>query len=325
MNKNRITRYVDQYLLTAVPTALPDARVREVVAHLTDKKHGYKSISYIYALEDKKLVGVVSVKELLQAHVDQKLAEFMAKKLIVAHSHATLAEASVLAIRSGIKAVPVIDRDGNFLGAVGTDTILHTLHQEHVEDLLKIGGIHIVEQKHILEMLGDRIFHLLRIRTPWLILGLLGGLIATMVTGIFETAIANEVALAFFIPVIVYMSDAVGTQTQTLFIRVLALKRISLPHYLLKELGVDLALGVLLGFLVAGFGFIWGKGGGTLAIIVGVAMAINVVIAGAVAILISWGLYARKRDTALGAGPFATVVQDILSLVVYFTVASWLL
>ncbi|OGL66080.1 hypothetical protein A3B21_00735 [Candidatus Uhrbacteria bacterium RIFCSPLOWO2_01_FULL_47_24] len=325
MYKNNTTRYVDQHLLTAIPTFSPDARAREVVSHLTDKKHNFESITYIYILEAKKLVGVISVKEILRAHAETKLSELMTKKLVAVHPHATAERAAITAIQHGIKAVPVTDRQGNFLGIVGTDTILRTLHHEHVEDLLKIGGIQIVEQKHILEMLGDKVSHLLRIRTPWLILGLGGGFIATLVASFFEHAIAQEIALAFFIPVIVYMSDAVGTQTQTLFIRALAVRKISLPRYLLKELAVDIALGLLLGIIIAGFGFVWGKGGVTVAAIVGIAMAINVVIAGAVAILISWILYYYKRDPAVGAGPFATVVQDILSLIVYFSVASLLL
>lgn len=325
MTHSHSTKLVDQHLLTAVPTVEPTSRVREVIGHLTDKKHGFASIGYVYVVEEKKLVGVLSIKELLQAHADQKISELMARQLITVHPQATLERAAITAIQHGIKAVPVVDHGGVFVGVVGTDTILHTLHREHVEDLLKMGGIQISAQKHILEMLTDRVGQLLRIRTPWLLLGLLGGSFATVVTGFFEQAIAAEVALAFFIPVIVYMSDAVGTQTQTLFIRALALRKISLSRYLLKELAVDIALGIMLGGLITGFSWFWSKGGSVVAIIVGLSMAINVVIAGAVAILISWILFRCKKDPAIGAGPFATVVQDILSLVVYFAVASVLL
>lgn len=316
---------VEHNLLTRIPTVLPTTLVREAIAHLTDKKHGFESISYIYVLQDDKLVGVLSVKELLRAHANTKLADLMVRKLATVHPHATAEHAAITAIQHRIKAVPVVDRQDAFVGVVGTDTILHTLHSEHVEDLLRLGGIQIGEQKHILEMLTDRVAHLLRIRTPWLILGLIGGAVATLITGFFEGAIAENVALAFFIPVIVYMSDAVGTQAQTLFIRAIAVRKVSLPRYLAKELAVDVLLGVVLGALIAIFGLLWSKGGGVIPAIVGLAMAINVVVAGTVAILISWLLYVTHRDPAIGAGPFATVIQDILSLVVYFAVASVLL
>lgn len=322
--RNHSEKNAEKCLLTAVPTAAPETPVREVIGHLTDKKHGFKSISYVYVLEEKRLVGVLSVKELLQSPVDKKMLEVMVAKPVTVHAHTTLDQVAITAIAHKIKAVPVVSREGIFLGAVGTDTILHTLHRDHVEDLLKIGGIQIVEQKHILGMLTDKVGHLLRIRTPWLLLGLVGGMIATLIVSFFEHALSKNLALAFFIPVIVYMSDAVGTQSQTLFIRVLAIQKLSLRRYLIKEFFTDVALGILLGLAIALFGAIW-SGAGMIPFIVGIAMAINVVIAGAVAIIISWILYRCKKDPAVGAGPFATVVQDILSLVVYFAVASLLL
>lgn len=318
-------KFVDDHLLTRVPTATPETRVREVVSHLMDKKHAFESITYIYVVEGKQLMGVLSVKELLRAHADKKISDLMVRKLVTVHPHTTLERAAITAIQHGIKAVPVVDRNDAFLGIVGTDTILHTLHHEHVEDLLRLGGIQIVEQKHILEMLSDRVSHLLRIRISWLVIGLIGGLIATTIASLFEHLLTETVALAFFIPVILYMSAAVGTQAQTLFIRALAVKNISVGRYAIKELLVDCMLGVVLGALVAAFGLLWSKGGGVVPAIVGLSMAINVVVAGTVAILISWILHVGKRDPALGAGPFATVIQDILSLVVYFAVASVLL
>ncbi len=319
------TRLVDEHLLTKVPIFSSTIKTREVVDHITDKRHDFESVNYIYLVDNKKLVGVCSVKELLKTPGDTPVLSIAQRKIITTHPHATLERAAILAIQHGIKAVPVQDREEIFLGVVGTDTILQTLHREHTEDLLRMGGVEIVEQKHILEMLSDRIGHLLRIRTPWLVLGLFGGFIATAVTGLFENLLARTVTLAFFIPVIVYMSDAVGTQAQTLFIRVIALRKVSIGQYLIKEFAVDIMLGLLLGTIIAVFGLFWGKGGGIIAVVVGMAMAINVVIAGAVAILISWVLKATKRDPALGAGPFATVVQDILSLLVYFLVATALL
>ncbi len=321
---HKSNRYVDQHLLTAIPTFGPATLVREVIGHLTDKKHGFASVSYVYVLEANKLVGVLSVKELLQSHVDHKISEIMVKELVSVRPNSTLDHVASIAIAHGIKAVPVVDHEGVFLGVVGADTILHTLHHEHVEDLLKMGGIQIAEQKHILGMLTDRVSHLLRIRTPWLLLGLVGGIVATFIVSSFENALSQNLALAFFIPVIVYMSDAVGTQSQTLFIRALALQKLSLRKYLIKEFFVDVALGIILGLLIALFGVLW-DAGGMVPFVVGIAMAINVVIAGAVAILISWILYRCKKDPAIGAGPFATVIQDILSLVVYFGVASFLL
>lgn len=317
-------RLVDQHLLTKVPTFAPDTKVREVVKHLTDKHHQFETISYAYVLDNNKLVGVLSVKELLRSHVDTKLADIMVRKLATVHPHATAEHAAIMAIQHGIKSVPVVDHNGTFVGAVGTDTILHTLHHEHVEDLLRIGGIQITEQKHILEMLSDRIGHLIKIRFPWLFLGLVGGFLATLVVRAFETTLMEKVALAFFMPAVVYMASAVGTQTQTLFIRLMAIKKIGVAQYVGRELVVDGALGILLASAMYIFARI-SSGQLEIALTVATAMFLTILLAGLVAVAIPWLLIRLKRDPALGAGPFATVIQDILSLVVYFAVASVLL
>lgn len=318
------SKLVQDHLLTKIPTFPPDTKVREIVGHLMDKKHDFESIIYIYVLEEKKLVGVLSVKELLRAHTDTKLSDLMARQVVTVHPHTPLERAAITAIQHGIKAVPVTDHSGVFLGVVGTDTILHTLHKEHVEDLLRLGGIQIVEQKHILEMLSDRIGHLIKIRFSWLFLGLLGGFFATLVVRAFETTLMEKVALAFFMPAIVYMASAVGTQTQTLFIRLMAIKKIGVAQYVGRELVVDGALGILLASAMYIFARI-SSGQLEIALTVAFAMFLTILLSGLVAVAIPWLLIRFKRDPALGAGPFATVIQDILSLVVYFAVASALL
>lgn len=316
--------FVTEKLLARVPVVQKEAHAREAVAHLTDKKHDFESISYVYVLDDKKLVGVISIKELLRTHADQKLSEIMVKKFVSVHSHTILGRAAITAIQHGIKAVPVTDREGNFLGVVGTDTILHTLHKEHVEDMLKMGGIQILEQKHILEMLSDRVVHLIRIRFPWLFIGLLGGFLTTIVVRSFEETLIRQVALAFFMPAIVYMAAAVGAQTQTIFIRAMAIKKIGLARYFGREVIVDGALGILLAVAMYAFARIF-SGDGMIAFAIAAAMFLTILLAGFVAVMIPWLLIRFKRDPAIGAGPFGTVVQDILSLLVYFAVVSLLL
>ena len=315
---------VEKCVLTDVPICTRSSKAGEVVAHLTDKRHDFKTVSYIYVLEDKKLIGVVSIKELLRANADTPIAKIMETKVVVTHPGATLERAAITAIARSIKVVPVVDRQGIFMGVIGTDIILQTLHHEHTEDLLRIGGIQIVEQRHILEMVGDKARHLISVRTPWLVIGLIGGFVSTGVVSYFEDLLSNNVALAFFMPLVVYMSSAVGTQAQTIFIRASTIKKIDLPAYIFKELVVDGALAAILGTLLIIFAILFTKSIG-FAIAVGIAMAIAIMLAGLVAILIPCLLMRLKKDPAIGAGPFGTVIQDILSLVVYFLVASALL
>lgn len=165
---------------------------------------------------------------------------------------------------------------------------------------------------------------LLRLRFPWLLLGLVGGALASFLVSRFESILSQNIALAFFVPMIVYMSDAVGTQTETIYVRNLAKKQIRLLSYLTKELAIGFLLGIVFGLLIGIFAYLWLNSVET-AFTVALAMAVNVTIAPAVALLTASFLHKEHSDPALGAGPFSTVLQDIISLLIYFLIASLIL
>jgi magnesium transporter len=144
---------------------------------------------------------------------------------------------------------------------------------------------------------------------------------ATIMISRFESIIADNISLAFFLPVIVYMSDAVGTQTETIFVRDLADRRANFYKYLWREILVGLCIGMALGVLLYVVAGVW-LGQSDVAAVVGWSMFINVAIAPVTALFVSQMLFKRRVDPALGAGPFSTVVQDMVSLIVYFVVAS---
>jgi magnesium transporter len=166
--------------------------------------------------------------------------------------------------------------------------------------------------------------HLLSLRLPWLIVGLLGGLVATMIVSHFEAVLKDNLALAFFLPVIVYMSDAVGTQTETIYVRNLATGRVSLAKYFVKELVLGLVLGTFFGVLVALFATLM-LGSTATGFTIGLAMAATVATAPVVALVVPALLQKERIDPALGAGPFSTILQDLLSVLIYFLIASILL
>ncbi len=165
---------------------------------------------------------------------------------------------------------------------------------------------------------------LVRLRLPWLLVGLGVGAIITLVVSQFEKVLANQVSLAFFIPIIVYMSDAVGTQTETIYIRNLSRHRekIKLSVYLIKELLLGLIIGSASGLLLGLFAMIW-LDSPTIALTVGLAMLGSITTAALLALLIPTLLQRFKKvDPAVGAGPFTTAIQDLVSLVIYFAIAS---
>ena len=175
------------------------------------------------------------------------------------------------------------------------------------------------------DVISERIDHLLEERIPWLFLGLLGGLFATFVVSKFEGILAADVRLAFFIPIIVYLSSAVGTQSETIYVREIAERaKIDFRRYILKETLVGFGLGIISGAILGAIAAYW-LGSFTIGFTIGFTMLINLTIAPALAIFVPRVLYKRHADPALGAGPLATIIQDLISLVVYFVVVSFLL
>lgn len=170
----------------------------------------------------------------------------------------------------------------------------------------------------------ERLKQLVLERLPWLILGLGIGFLTSLYISRYEEILARNISLAFFIPIIVYMSDAVGTQTETIFVRDLSQHRSNFLKYLKKEFSLGLVMGAILGLLIAVGAYLWLKNL-NVAATVGLAMFLNVMIAPVTATIIPELLFKERQDPALGAGPFTTVLQDLISLMIYFLVASIIL
>ncbi|TSC71608.1 MAG: hypothetical protein G01um101448_1131, partial [Parcubacteria group bacterium Gr01-1014_48] len=170
------------------------------------------------------------------------------------------------------------------------------------------------------DVLKERVDHLIEHRLPWLLIGLLGGLLATVVVSKFEAILSADVRLAFFIPIIVYLSDAVGTQTETIYVRELSERKVRFAKYIFKESVIGLGLGIVSGVLLGMFAAYW-LNSAAIGVTIGLTMLINLTLAPILAVYIPNLLYRRHADPALGAGPLATIIQDLISLIVYFFAA----
>lgn len=167
----------------------------------------------------------------------------------------------------------------------------------------------------------ERISLLIEHRIPWLIVGMIGGITAAIFASQFEEILARNLSLAYFIPVIVYMADAVGTQTEEVYIRNLGKEKIHFLKYLLKEIMLGLSLGLIFGICFGIFALIWFRSP-SISLTVGFAVFASMAIAPAVSLVMPTILKKVHKDPALGSGPFTTVVQDLLSLSIYFLIAS---
>jgi len=178
--------------------------------------------------------------------------------------------------------------------------------------------------KNVEDDIREPLVRIIRNRLPWLILGLFWGIVTSFFVAHFEKVLEADIRLSFFIPIIVYMSDAVGTQTETIYVRHLQRKCSDFKSYFMKEISIGISLGVIFGCSVGLFAYLW-LWSPSIALTVGLAMGINVFLAPILAILLPSLLYRDHLDPALGAGPLCTVAQDFISLMVYFMVASMII
>jgi magnesium transporter len=307
-------------LTRKVPTVQASASVLEVLNYLRQNAHTFETLSYIYVLANSgKLKGVVAIKSLLKAKDQQLVKNIMTPNPIAVHPYTDQEKAAILAIQHNIKAVPVVDKQNTFQGIIPTDKILDVLHQEHIEDILKLSGLDISYLK--LSEEASAFTTTIRSRLPWLLLGLAGGTFASWVVSLFNEAINRHIALAFFIPVVVYMSGAIASQTHSIIIRSLLLTQRNLKNILLREMSIGVGLGILFAIILSTISLYW-LGLKTIALILAITLIINSTLSTSISTLVPWYLSKLNKDPALAAGPFAIVIQDILSLIVYFTTAS---
>lgn len=221
-----------------------------------------------------------------------------------------------LARKHGIVAIPVTDAEGRLLGVVPPQAMLDVLHREHAEDLHRLAGI-VHTSDHAREALETSPWRRVMSRMPWLLVGLVGSMLAAGIMSRFEGVLQRNVMVAFFVPAIVYLADAIGTQTEAVAVRGLSLSHRPLGRLLAGELATGAMIGLGLGILALPFVML-GTGDPRLAAAVAIAIFAAGSVAAFVGLIFPWLLSRAGWDPAYGSGPVATVLQDMLSLVVYF-------
>jgi magnesium transporter len=193
--------------------------------------------------------------------------------------------------------VAVVDRQQHLLGAIPIGRLLALLHEEHVDNFLRMGGIGAVHPEPTAEPSTVAAF---RARMPWLAIGLIGGFLPGGIAAFFELALKQEIALAFFLPLVVYMADAVGTQTETVLVRALAYGHVSVDAQLLREGLVGSLIGGATGLLAGLALWVWDERPG-MALVVALTLAITAVVATFVASVLPLGLARLGADQPLPA------------------------
>lgn len=314
---DRVLATAAEHVTTRVPTARPEDTAGAVRDGLIGARH--ESVADVVVLRDGRLEGLVPIAALLAAPASATMAALMNADPPVVGPGLDQEAAALRLLHSDDTGLAVVDGDGVFRGLITPHRMLAVLYDEHDEDLARIGG-YMATTARARSAAEEGVWQRLLHRVPWLLVGLVGAMLAAVIVGSFEEQLRQEVLLAFFAPGVVYMADAIGTQTEALVIRGLAVG-VGIRRMAIREIVTGLALGVIVAAAFLPLGrLIWDDG--RVAVAVSLAFLASCAIATAVAMALPLVLQRLGRDPAFGAGPLATVVQDLLSLLIYFSITA---
>ena len=305
-----------EHASTGVPITLPTNRIEDVRRALVGQH--YETASLVIVCEAGKFLGVLRIEELLAAPADALVASVMDRDPPIVAPGLDQEVAAWHAIRNEESALSVVDAEGRFVGVIPPHRLLAVILSEHEEDLSRLGGF-IKSTASARTTSEEPVQRRFRHRIPWLLVGLAGALLAADFVGWFEAQLEQKVMLAFFIPGIVYLADSVGTQAETIVVRCLSVG-IGIRQMIRRELLAGLAIGIVLG--TAGGLLVWWRWQeADVALVVGLAVFAASSTATLAAMAVPWLLDTFDFDPAFGSGPLATVIQDLLSILIYFVIA----
>ena len=334
---NQILRYPENsagsIMTTEYVSLRPEMTVEEAILRIRRQGVDKETIYTCYVTaRDRTLMGLVTVKDLLLAEDDETpVSEMMLTNLISVTTHTDQEEVARMLSKYNFLALPVVDGEDRMVGIVTFDDAMDIMEDEATEDIERMSGMLPSEKTY----LKSSIFELFKNRIPWLMLLMVSATFTGLIITAFEGALAAQVALTAFIPMLMGTGGNSGAQSSVTVIRALSLGELKfsdIGRVIIKEFGTSILCGIALG--VVCFAKIWlvdgllmGNEDITLMLnaVVCLALAVTVVIAKVVGGLLPLAAKALKLDPAVMASPFITTIVDAVSLLVYFLFARAML
>ncbi|MCE9531040.1 MAG: magnesium transporter [Planctomycetes bacterium] len=282
-------------------------------------------IIYLYVTDaDGKLQGVVPTRRLLLAPPEKPITEIMVRHAIAIPQNATVLEACEFFTLHRFLAFPVVDDQKRIVGVVDVELYTDELNElsgqeifDKADDLFQIIGVHLAQAQHASAIKS------FRLRFPWLLCNVAGGILAAFLSGLYEEELQKAVALALFIPVVLALAESVSIQSVTLGLVGLKDSRPSyreLVRKLLREMVTGLLLGIGCALLVGTTAALWkGDWRVTLCLVVGISGGI--VSAAIIGLGVPYLLKLLKRDPQVAAGPISLAATDMITLLIYLNLA----
>ena len=335
---NQILRYPENsagaWMTTEYVSLQPDMTVEESILRIRRQGVDKETIYTCYVMtKDRKLIGIVTVKDLLLAEDDEMLISdlMLDTELISVTTHTDQEEVARIFSKYDFLALPVVDKENRMVGIVTVDDAIDVMEEEATEDIELMGGMLPSENTY----LRSSVWELFKNRIPWLLFLMLSATFTGMIINSFEGALAAQVALTAFIPMLMGTGGNSGSQSSVTIIRALSLDEVEfadLPRVVWKEIRTAVLCGLALAAVC--FVKIWlvdrllfNNPNISLMVdaVVCLAMFVTVLLAKTVGAVLPMVAKVLKLDPAVMASPFITSIVDALSLLVYFLFATMLL
>ena len=296
-------------------------RVGDAIARIRSKPEA-EMVFYLYAVDGHgRLEGVVSLRQLVLAPADESLQTIMNPKVIRVTADVTRSTVAEMIARYNLLALPVVDANNILLGIVTVDDAIDAMTDETTREMYRMAGLSTEDR------VGSTPLSSVRRRLPWMLLNLGTTILASWVVWLFEGSIAQVVALAVFLPIVAGMGGNAASQTLTVVIRGIALGEVDSRRaraIVLRETLVGASIGAITGGVMAGIAILW-EGKPVLGLVIGLAMILNLIVAGMTGAAIPLILKTLRLDPALGSGVIVTTFTDCFGFLFFLGLATLLL
>jgi magnesium transporter len=314
---------VGSVMTTDYATLPPNATVDEAIARLRRQAPASETIYFVYVVDkEHRLLGVVSLRDLILASSGAAVRELMHADPIAVRAEQDREDVAKEIARYDLLAIPVVDAENRLVGIVTHDDVVDVANKEATEDFHLAAAISPLPKGY--DRSGPLALYQRRI--GWLVILVFVNLISSGVIAAYEEVLAAALTLAFFLPLLIDSGGNTGSQSATLIIRALATGEVKLKQWwrvLLKEMVVGLSLGMTMAVASSILGYF--RGGPEIAFIVGLSMLCIVVITNIGGVLLPFILTRLGVDPAVASSPLITTISDASGLIIYFTIATWVI
>jgi magnesium transporter len=300
----------------------PSMTSAEAIAYLRVVHPIAEQAYYLYVVSgDKKLLGIVNLRELIVADPTTKVTDLMTKEVISVPPGTDQEEAAHVLQRYRLLALPVVDEEGVLQGIITADDVIDVISEEATEDMYKMAGVDVKEW--VFSPLRQSIIR----RVPWLSFNMIWAFAGAAVIYAFQGTLEEVATVAIFMPMIAGQAGNSGIQTATIVVRSLALGEVTVAdvvRVLWKEWALGATKGVIFGTVLGVIAWLW-TGNEVLGAIAGVSLFANMLIAATAGVLVPMTMRRLGFDPATIAGVFDTMLTDLMGFVIYLGLATLLI